>query len=222
MPAAFSGSSAIALVASWFVAVLFTPYLGVKLLPDFAKPGTHDDPDAIYGRRIYRALAPRRSNSRCRRRRIVVAVTVGAVRRLARRVRPGAAAVLPDLRPRPSCSSRCGCPRAPPSASPTRRRRRPKRMLAGDADIVDLHDLCRPGLAALLARPQSACCRTQNFAQIVIVTKDLDARERVKARLEAGDRRRRAAGGAGARRPLQLRPAGRLSRAVSRRSAPTR
>ena len=34
MPAASSGSSAIALVASWFVAVIFTPYLGVKLLPN--------------------------------------------------------------------------------------------------------------------------------------------------------------------------------------------
>ena len=28
----------LALIASWFVAVLFTPYLGVKLLPDLAKP----------------------------------------------------------------------------------------------------------------------------------------------------------------------------------------
>ena len=29
----------LALIASWIVAVLFTPYLGLKLLPDFAKPG---------------------------------------------------------------------------------------------------------------------------------------------------------------------------------------
>ena len=30
---------AIALIASWFVAVIFTPYLGVKLLPNFtARP----------------------------------------------------------------------------------------------------------------------------------------------------------------------------------------
>src|SRR6201994_4726303 len=32
---------AIALVASWFVAVLFTPYLGLMLLPDVAKHGGH-------------------------------------------------------------------------------------------------------------------------------------------------------------------------------------
>ena len=28
----------LALIASWIVAVLFTPYLGLKLLPDLAKP----------------------------------------------------------------------------------------------------------------------------------------------------------------------------------------
>ncbi len=27
----------LALIASWFVAVVFTPYLGVKILPDIAK-----------------------------------------------------------------------------------------------------------------------------------------------------------------------------------------
>src|SRR6187401_2239199 len=42
----------IALIASWFVAVLFTPYLGLKLLPDAAKrsgaPHGRHDPEAIY------------------------------------------------------------------------------------------------------------------------------------------------------------------------------
>ncbi|MBR0659362.1 efflux RND transporter permease subunit [Neoroseomonas oryzicola] len=42
----------IALVASWLVAVLFTPWLGVKLLPS-PKPGSHHD---AYDGRGYRAL----------------------------------------------------------------------------------------------------------------------------------------------------------------------
>jgi multidrug efflux pump len=46
---------AIALVASWFVAVIFTPYIGVKLLPDIKLHQNHD-PHAIYETRIYRAL----------------------------------------------------------------------------------------------------------------------------------------------------------------------
>ena len=43
---------AIALIASWLVAVVFTPYLGLKLLPDFHRAG-HEDPKAIYRTPIY-------------------------------------------------------------------------------------------------------------------------------------------------------------------------
>src|SRR5690349_19291755 len=69
----------LALIASWFVAVLFTPYLGLKLLPDFskkiAKRGTLHNPDAIYDTRIYRAL--RRAIEFCLRwRKATVAITV--------------------------------------------------------------------------------------------------------------------------------------------------
>ena len=46
----------VALIASWFVAVMFTPYLGVKLLPDFAKLHPHRDPDEIYKTPFYRRL----------------------------------------------------------------------------------------------------------------------------------------------------------------------
>ncbi|MDB5634297.1 MAG: multidrug transporter AcrB, partial [Tardiphaga sp.] len=48
---------AIALVASWFVAVIFTPYIGVKLLPNFAAHGkANHDPHAVYETRMYRVL----------------------------------------------------------------------------------------------------------------------------------------------------------------------
>jgi hypothetical protein len=61
--------------ASWIVAVLFTPYLGLKLLPNLAKPGVHENAGAIYDTRVYRAL--RRVIGWClRRRKTVVAVTV--------------------------------------------------------------------------------------------------------------------------------------------------
>src|SRR5262249_48891422 len=65
----------LALIASWFVAVVFTPYLGFKLLQDFAKHGAHDNPDAIYDTRIYRALR-RVIELALRWRRTVVATTV--------------------------------------------------------------------------------------------------------------------------------------------------
>src|SRR5262245_29859486 len=71
---------ALALIASWFVAVLFTPYLGLKLLPDLAKKAgarhAQHDPEAVYDTRIYRAL--RRVIELCLRwRKTVVAATVG-------------------------------------------------------------------------------------------------------------------------------------------------
>jgi multidrug efflux pump len=42
----------LSLVVSWFVAVLFTPYIGFKILPQ-PKPGAHHDP---YDRHIYRVF----------------------------------------------------------------------------------------------------------------------------------------------------------------------
>src|SRR5262249_48300828 len=38
----------IALLVSWVVSVVFVPYLGYKLLPDFRKAGTHVDEGAVY------------------------------------------------------------------------------------------------------------------------------------------------------------------------------
>ncbi len=86
----------IALIASWFVAVLFTPYLGMKLLPELKKHNVEHDPDAIYQTRIYRAL---RSviELALRRRKTVVAATVFMFLASIAGIWPGAAAILPDL-----------------------------------------------------------------------------------------------------------------------------
>src|SRR6516164_6919249 len=60
---------AISLVASWLVAVIFTPYIGVKLLPNVKSIGRHD-PHAIYETGVYRAF--RGVIEWCVRRRIAV------------------------------------------------------------------------------------------------------------------------------------------------------
>ena len=54
------------------------------------------------------------------------------------------------------------------------------------------------------------------FAEIVIVSKDVEARERIKARLEKAVADGRSDRGARSRRPLQFRPAGRLPGSVPR------
>ena len=48
----------LALIVSWFTAVIFTPYLGVKLLPapKHVASGEHFDEHAMYDTRLYRTL----------------------------------------------------------------------------------------------------------------------------------------------------------------------
>ncbi len=65
---------AIALIVSWFVAVIVTPYLGMKLLPA-PKAGAHHDQ---YDGRLYRALRAV-VNAALRFRWMVIAVTLGAL-----------------------------------------------------------------------------------------------------------------------------------------------
>jgi multidrug efflux pump len=171
----------LALIASWIVAVLFTPYLGLKLLPNLAKLGVHEDPDAIYDTRVYRAL--RRVIGWCLRwRKTVVAVTilmfVGSV--------AGFGLVQQQFFPTSTRSELFFEMRLPEGTAigvTDASAKRAERLLAGDPDIVTYTTYVGQGsprfwlgLNPVLPNP--------NFAQIVIVTKDLAARERVKARLE--------------------------------------
>ncbi len=169
------------LIASWIVAVLFTPYLGFKLLPNLAKLGAHENPDAIYDTRVYRAL--RRVIGWCLRwRKTVVAFTallfVGSI--------AGFALVQQQFFPTSTRSELFFEMRLPEGTAigvTDASAKRAERLLAGDPDIVTYTTYVGQGsprfwlgLNPVLPNP--------NFAQIVIVTKDLAARERVKARLE--------------------------------------
>ena len=206
----------LALIASWIVAVIFTPYLGLKLLPDFAKHGAHQDEHAIYDTRMYRSL--RRVIEFCLRwRKSVVLVTVlmfvasvagfGFVQQqffptstrtelfLEMRLPEGTAIGVTDATAK--------------SGRETDRRRQGRR---------NLHDVCGTGRAALLARPQSGSAQFQFRADRHRHQGSRGARARQSA-AGKGDRRRRAAGGAHARGPVRVRPAGRLPGAVPRRRA---
>ncbi len=136
------------------------------------------------------------------------------VRRLDRRLRPGAAAVLPDLDPlravlRDAAAGRHrdrrDRRRRQEGRAPARRRSRHR----------DLYDLCGPGLAALLARAQSDPAQCELRPDRHRHQGPRGARARQGA-ARPGARRRRAARGARPRRPLRVRPAGRLPGAVPR------
>jgi multidrug efflux pump len=171
----------LALIASWIVAVLFTPYLGLKLLPNLANLGAHENPDAIYETRVYSAL--RRVIGWCLRwRKTVVVLTVllfvGSV--------AGFGLVQQQFFPTSTRSELFFEMRLPEGTAigvTDASAKRAERLLAGDPDIVTYTTYVGQGsprfwlgLNPVLPNP--------NFAQIVIVTKDLAARERVKARLE--------------------------------------
>jgi multidrug efflux pump subunit AcrB len=171
----------LALIASWVVAVLFTPYLGVKLLPDFAKHGAGGDPEAIYGTRSYRALR-RLIEATLRRRKTVVAVTVLLF--LAAVASFGL--VQQQFFPTSTRSELFFELRLPEGTSigvTDAAAAEAEKLLAGDPDIVTYTTYVGQGSPRFWLG-LNPVLPNQNFAQIVIVTKDLAARERVKARLE--------------------------------------
>jgi multidrug efflux pump subunit AcrB len=171
----------LALIASWFVAVLFTPYLGLKLLPDFAKPGAHADPDAIYDTRVYRAL--RRVIAFALRHRIAVAAvtllmfvaSLAAFPFVQQQFFPTSTRTELFLELRLPEGSAIGATDAAAKQAET--------LVTGDSDILSYTTYVGQGSPRFWLG-LNPVLPNANFAQIVIVTKDLDARERVKARLE--------------------------------------
>ena len=171
----------LALIASWFVAVVFTPYLGLKLLPDLAKHGARENPDAIYDTRLYRAL--RRVIEFCLtwRKSVVIVTVLLFVGSLA-----GFRFVQQQFFPtstRTELFLEMRMPEGTAIGATDAVAKRAEALLDGDKDIATYTSYVGQGaprfwlgLNPILPNP--------NFAQIVIVTKDLEARERVKARLE--------------------------------------
>ncbi len=175
---------AIALVASWFVAVLFTPYLGFKLLPNFTRPGhgAHADSDAVYQTRIYRGL--RAAVEWCVRWRMLVVIAtagcfVAAVigfGRISQQFFP--------LSERPELFLQLRLPEGSSMAATQNAVAEAEALLAADKDIV--HSTAYLGNGSprfwLGLNPQLP---NPAFAEIVILSNDTAARERIKTRLEA-------------------------------------
>ena len=171
----------LALLASWLVAVMFTPYLGFKLLPNLAKAHARDNPDAIYDTRIYRTLR-RTIEFALRWRRSVVALTVltfvaaiGGFGFVQQQFFPTSSRTELFLEMRLPEGTAIGVTDATAKKA--------ERLLAGDPDIATYTSYVGQGsprfwlgLNPVLPNP--------NFAQIVVVTKNLEGRERVKARLD--------------------------------------
>jgi multidrug efflux pump len=171
---------AIALLASWVVAVVFTPYIGVKLLPNIKQlPPGH--PHEIYETRMYRGL--RRIIEWCVNWRItVVLVTVGvfvlsivAFGRVQQQFFP--------LSERPELFFQLRMPAGTAFGTTLESVKKAEALLKSDADIATYTAYVGRGSPRfwLGLNPQLP---DESFAEIVVVSKDVEARERIKARIE--------------------------------------
>jgi multidrug efflux pump len=173
---------AIALIASWFVAVIFTPYIGVKLLPNFkVKAGVKHDPHAIYETRVYRAL--RRVIEWCVDHRVkVVLATAGVF--IAAVV--GFGHVQQQFFPlseRPELFLQLRLPEGTAFGVTEKAVGEAEKLLKDDNDISTYTSYVGQGSPRfwLGLNPQLP---DEAFAEIVIVSKDVEARERIKAKIE--------------------------------------
>jgi len=171
----------LALLASWIVAVLFTPYLGLVLLPNMTKPSAKHDPEAVYDTPIYRLMRRMLTLVLAWRGTVVTMTASMFVIAIA-----GFALVQQQFFPtstRTELFLEMRLPEGSAIEATDATAKRAEALLAGDPDILTATTYVGQGaprfwlgLNPVLPNP--------NFAQIVIVTKDLDARERVKARLD--------------------------------------
>jgi multidrug efflux pump len=171
---------AIALVASWFVAVIFTPYIGVKLLPNIVVHANHD-PHAIYETRIYRML--RSVIQWCVNHRVktvlatvgVFVLSIAAFGHVQQQFFP--------LSERPELFLQLRLPEGTAFNVTEKAVQKAEALLKDDKDLSTYTAYVGQGSPRfwLGLNPQLP---NEAFAEIVIVAKDVEARERIKAKIE--------------------------------------
>ena len=172
---------AISLVASWLVAVVFTPYIGVNLLSNLQRRGSKHDPHAIYETRIYRVL--RRLIEWCVERRVVVVLATIGVFALSIVGFGHVQQQFFPLSERPELFFQLRLPEGTAFGATLESVRKAEALLKDDQDISTYTAYIGRGSPRfwLGLNPQLP---DESFAEIVIVSKDVEARERIKARIE--------------------------------------
>ena len=172
---------AISLVASWLVAVVFTPYIGVNLLSNLQRRGSKHDPHAIYETRIYRIL--RRLIEWCVERRVVVVLATIGVFVLSIAGFGHVQQQFFPLSERPELFFQLRLPEGTAFGATLESVRKAEALLKDDRDISIYTAYIGRGSPRfwLGLNPQLP---DESFAEIVIVSKDVEARERIKARIE--------------------------------------
>jgi multidrug efflux pump len=171
---------AIALIASWFVAVIFTPYIGVKLLPNITVHHNHD-PHAVYETRVYRIL--RGMIQWCVEHRVKVVVATVGIFALSIVAFGHVQQQFFPLSERPELFLQLRLPEGSAIGVTEKSVEKAETLLKDDKDIATYTAYVGQGSPRfwLGLNPQLP---NEAFAEIVIVARDVEARERIKARLE--------------------------------------
>src|ERR1700753_2277680 len=171
---------AISLIASWFVAVIFTPYIGVKLLPNVAVGHNHD-PHAVYETRVYRVL--RSTIQWCVNHRVKVVVATVGIFALAIVGFGHVQQQFFPLSEPPELFLQLRLPEGTAFGVTEKSVKKAEALLKGDQDIATYTAYVGQGSPRfwLGLNPQLP---NEALAGIVIVARDVEARERIKARIE--------------------------------------
>ncbi len=171
----------LALVVSWFVAVIFTPYIGVKLLPDFSKHAAAHDPHAIYDTRMYRGLR-RAVGWSVRHRWVVITLTlsafvaaIGAFTQVQQQFFPTSS--------RPELFIEIRMPEGTSIGVTEAAAKKAEDLIKGDPDLDYYTTYIGEGSPRFFLA-LNPVLPNENFALIVMMTKGAEARERLKTRLE--------------------------------------
>ncbi len=171
----------LALVVSWIVAVFFTPYIGVKLLPNFAKNrGGHAGHD-IYDTRLYHILR-RAVGWAVRFRWVVIALTLAAFG-------AGVAAFAQvqqqffPISSRPELFIEIRMPEGT-SIGVTEAAAKKAEALIKDGPDLEYYTTYIGAGSPRFFLALNPVLPNESFALIVMMTKGAEARERLKARLE--------------------------------------
>ncbi len=169
----------LSLVISWIVAVLFTPYLGYKLLPNFNKGGhEHHDP---YQKRSYRMLRAIINWCVTWRKSVVLitvvafAVSVWGFKFVEQQFFPSAS--------RPELMIDLRLPEGASIKATQAQAERIEKLLSADPDVRFFTTYVGGGTVRFYL-PLNPELRQANFAQFVVMTKGLDEREHVFDRLQ--------------------------------------
>jgi multidrug efflux pump len=170
----------VSLMLSWIVAVIFTPYLAYKLLPEHKHAA--GDEDAVYQRPLY-AKFRRLVNACLERRREVVAGTVALFLLSVALFRFVPQQFFPESN-RPELMVDLWLPQASSYAAAEREVRAMEEELAGDPDIVSVTSYIGVGSPRFYL-PLDVQTPNLNFGQLMVMTQDEEARERVIGRIGA-------------------------------------